>query len=117
MDQGFTLLINNRPDQLNAFTVEMEDRYFERLASHDLALRDHDGQKVGEGLGTAFVYDPKGLFAERWSHHAGCRRWFNAVRDTATYRFRGVYRMGESKPVTSRKPFARIHSSLNILPR
>ena len=28
----------------------------------------------------------RGLFAERWSHAAGCRRWFNAVRDTATYR-------------------------------
>ena len=31
-------------------------------------------------------------FAERWSHSAGCRRWFNAVRDTATHRFHGVYR-------------------------
>ena len=34
-----------------------------------------------------FRSNPKGLFAERWSHSAGCRRWFNAVRDTATYRF------------------------------
>jgi len=31
--------------------------------------------------------NPKGLLAERWSHSAGCRRWFTAVRDTATYRF------------------------------
>ena len=28
-------------------------------------------------------------------------RWFNAVRDTATYRFQGVYRMGNPKPVIS----------------
>ena len=28
--------------------------------------------------------NPKGRFNERWSHAAGCRRWFNAVRDTAT---------------------------------
>ena len=45
-----------------------------------------------------FRSNPKGLFAERWSHHAGCRRWFNAVRDTATYRFQSVYRSDEQKP-------------------
>jgi sarcosine oxidase, subunit delta len=42
-----------------------------------------------------FRSNPKGLFTERWSHHAGCRRWFNAVRDTATYRFHRVYRVDE----------------------
>jgi sarcosine oxidase subunit delta len=36
--------------------------------------------------------------AERWYHSAGCRRWFNAVRDTATYEFRGVFRVGEEPP-------------------
>jgi len=45
-----------------------------------------------------FRANPKGIFAERWSHSAGCRRWFNAVRDTATYRFHRVYRGGEQKP-------------------
>jgi sarcosine oxidase, subunit delta len=48
-----------------------------------------------------FRANPKGEFAERWCHSVGCRRWFNAVRDTATYRFHGVYRMGEPKPVIS----------------
>ena len=33
--------------------------------------------------------NPKGPFRERWFHTAGCRRWFNAVRDTATHRFVG----------------------------
>ena len=45
-----------------------------------------------------FRSNPKGLFAERWSHSAGCRRWFNALRDTATYRFHRVYRTDEQKP-------------------
>jgi sarcosine oxidase subunit delta len=45
-----------------------------------------------------FRSNPKGMFAERWSHSSGCRRWFNALRDTATYRFHGVYRVGEQKP-------------------
>ena len=28
--------------------------------------------------------NPKGPFAERWYHAAGCRRWFDLVRDTRT---------------------------------
>ena len=48
-----------------------------------------------------FRDNPKGPFAERWSHAAGCRRWFNAVRDTATHQFLAVYRLGEPKPVTA----------------
>src|SRR5882757_4855154 len=34
-----------------------------------------------------FRANPKGPFAERWMHDAGCRRWFNAVRDTSTNEF------------------------------
>jgi heterotetrameric sarcosine oxidase delta subunit len=46
-----------------------------------------------------FVRDnPKGPFAERWVHSAGCRRWFNARRDTATHRVLGSYRIGEPAP-------------------
>ncbi|MCM3897898.1 sarcosine oxidase subunit delta [Gordonia sputi] len=48
-----------------------------------------------------FRDNPKGLFAERWSHSAGCRRWFNAIRDTSTYRFHHVYLMDEPKPELS----------------
>ena len=44
---------------------------------------------------------PKGLFAERWLHSAGCRRWFNAVRDTVTYQISAVYRAGEARPHVS----------------
>jgi sarcosine oxidase, subunit delta len=35
--------------------------------------------------------NPKGPFAERWTHVGGCRRWFNVVRDTATYDVLAVY--------------------------
>jgi heterotetrameric sarcosine oxidase delta subunit len=31
--------------------------------------------------------NPKGPSSEWWSHAAGCRRWFTAVRDTRTHRF------------------------------
>jgi len=40
----------------------------------------------------------KGLFAERWVHSAGCRKWFNMVRDTVSYDIKAVYRMGEQPP-------------------
>ena len=30
--------------------------------------------------------NPKGVWTERWSHTAGCRRWFDLQRDTATNR-------------------------------
>ncbi|MGQ4406384.1 sarcosine oxidase subunit delta family protein [Streptomyces hayashii] len=47
-----------------------------------------------------FRDNPKGPFAERWSHAAGCRRWFNAVRDTSTNEILSVYRSGEERPQT-----------------
>ena len=42
--------------------------------------------------------NPKGDHAERWCHAAGCRRWFNAVRDTVTHEIGAVYRMGDPRP-------------------
>lgn len=47
-----------------------------------------------------FRDNPRGPFAERWSHAAGCRRWFNAVRDTSTNEILTVYRAGEERPAT-----------------
>jgi heterotetrameric sarcosine oxidase delta subunit len=41
----------------------------------------------------------KGRFRERWHHVAGCRRWFNMERDTATDTVIAVYRPGEQPPV------------------
>ncbi|MFJ9865918.1 sarcosine oxidase subunit delta family protein [Streptomyces sp. NPDC101165] len=53
-----------------------------------------------------FRDNPKGPFAERWSHAAGCRRWFNAVRNTATNEILTVYRTGEPRPETVERPAA-----------
>ena len=43
--------------------------------------------------------NPRGLHLERWVHSAGCRRWFNVARDTATNVIHASYRMGEKPPV------------------
>lgn len=45
--------------------------------------------------------NPRGEFAERWMHAAGCRRWFNVLRDTATNEITASYPIGARKPVTS----------------
>lgn len=42
--------------------------------------------------------NPKGVHAERWLHAAGCGRWFNMLRDTASDQFIASYRMGERRP-------------------
>ncbi len=42
--------------------------------------------------------NPKGPFAERWVHTAGCRRWFNVVRDTLTNEVSASYPPGAPRP-------------------
>ncbi len=40
----------------------------------------------------------KGVFAERWMHAAGCRKWFNALRNTASDKILAIYKQGEQPP-------------------
>ncbi len=40
----------------------------------------------------------KGRFRERWVHAAGCRRWFNAVRDTVSYEILATYKVCDAPP-------------------
>jgi heterotetrameric sarcosine oxidase delta subunit len=60
---------------------------------------DPDALSDEEWANFLFMRDnPRGEFRERWFHAAGCRRWFNAVRNTATYEFGAVYGVGEEPP-------------------
>lgn len=43
-----------------------------------------------------FRRNPRGFFRELWVHAAGCGKYFNIARDTATYEIHGSYRIGES---------------------
>ena len=45
-----------------------------------------------------FRKNPKGVHHERWMHALGCRRWFNAVRDTVSDEFLAFYKTGEQPP-------------------
>ena len=54
-----------------------------------------------------FRDNPRGAFAERWRHSTGCRRWFNAVRDTATYQVLATYKPTDPRPAVATSPGAR----------
>ncbi len=49
-----------------------------------------------------FRDNPQGQFAERWSHSAGCRRWFNVLRDTSNHRVLTSYEIGAPVPEVGR---------------
>jgi len=42
--------------------------------------------------------NPKGVHQEQWRHSSGCGRWFNALRDTVSYRIHATWRIGEAAP-------------------
>ena len=42
--------------------------------------------------------NPKGTHREQWLHAAGCRRYFNAERDTVSYQISATYKIGEKPP-------------------
>ena len=46
-----------------------------------------DADELDDDAWARYVFfrdNPKGPFPERWVHTAGCRRWFDVVRDTVT---------------------------------
>ena len=64
-------------------------------------VRPDEPEKLSDSDWADYLFcrkNPKGRHHEQWCHTAGCRKWFNAVRDTVTYQFEGVYRIGEDPP-------------------
>ena len=67
--------------------------------AHIARPEDPDALTDAEWADFLFMRDnPKGEFAERWMHAAGCGRWFNMRRHTVTHEILAVYRMGETPP-------------------
>ncbi|MBE9375415.1 sarcosine oxidase subunit delta [Saccharopolyspora sp. HNM0983] len=62
-----------------------------------------DPQAVSDEEWAQFLFfrdNPKGTFAERWSHRMGCRRWFTLHRDTRTHEIRTDDRTSPARTVT-----------------
>lgn len=60
-----------------------------------------------------FRKNPRGLHHEQWLHAAGCRKFFNATRDTVTYEILETYKAGEQPSVTD-APAAEQTSSAEV---
>lgn len=54
----------------------------EAFVSHPVDPEELDDRQWARYL--FFRDNPRGPWTERWVHTAGCRRWFNLRRDTAT---------------------------------
>ncbi len=67
--------------------------------AHIAYPKDPDALSDEEWAQFIFLRDnPKGWFRERWVHSQGCRRWFNALRHTATHEIAATYKPGEPRP-------------------
>lgn len=63
--------------------------------------RPENPRALTDGAWAEYLFmrdNPKGIFAERWVHSEGCRRWFNVQRDTVTHEIVSVYRIGARPP-------------------
>ena len=68
--------------------------------------RPLDTEKLSDEEWADYLFmrsNPKGLHREQWLHAAGCRRYFNAERDTVSYRISGTYKIGEQAPSEAKK--------------
>ncbi len=63
-------------------------------------VRPTDPASVNDDDWAAFLFyrdNIKGMQAERWNHAHGCGRWFNALRDSTSDKFKETYRTGEPR--------------------
>jgi len=68
-------------------------------------VRPENPDRLSDELWGDYVFfrdNPKGIHYERWVHAHGCRRWFNAMRNTVTDEFLATYRPGEPIPESGR---------------
>ncbi|HAN26424.1 MAG TPA: sarcosine oxidase subunit delta [Haliea salexigens] len=49
-----------------------------------------------------FRKNTRGVYTELWVHAVGCRKFFNLMRDTQSYRIIGSYLLGGDAPADSR---------------
>jgi heterotetrameric sarcosine oxidase delta subunit len=64
-------------------------------------VRPSDSEQMSDEEWAAFLFmrtNTKGVFAERWNHAAGCRQWFNMLRNTATDEILAIYPAGAERP-------------------
>ena len=89
------------------YCEEMREEEEFSYAGEAHIVRPLDPESLTDAQWADYVFfrtNPRGLHHEMWNHAAGCRRYFNATRDTRTYVIHETYKMGEQPSVTGDKP-------------
>ena len=66
--------------------------------------RPKDPEQISDREWSEYVFiraNPKGIYYERWVHTHGCKKWFNAVRNTSTDKILKIYKLDEKPPLLS----------------
>ena len=73
-----------------------EESEFHYAGQAHIARPDEPDNTTDETWGEYLFFrkNPKGLHRETWVHSAGCRQYFNVVRNTLTYEIIECYKMG-----------------------
>ena len=73
-----------------------EESEFHYAGQAHIARPDEPDNTTDETWGEYLFFrkNPKGLHREMWVHSAGCRQYFNVVRNTLTYEISECYKMG-----------------------
>ena len=74
-----------------------EETEFHYAGQAHIARPDDPDNRTDQEWGDYLYFrkNPRGPHMEMWVHAAGCRKYFNAVRDTVTYEIKETYRIGE----------------------
>ena len=74
-----------------------EETEFHYAGQAHIARPDDPDRATDESWGEYLFFrkNTKGNHREMWVHAAGCRQFFNVVRNTLTYEILGSYKMGE----------------------
>lgn len=78
-----------------------EEDEFHYAGQAHIARPDDPDNTTDETWGDYLFFrkNPRGLHKEMWVHSAGCRQYFNAVRNTVTYEIHETYKIGEASKI------------------
>lgn len=75
-----------------------EEEEFHASGQAHLARPEDPDSLSDEQWGNFLYYrkNPRGVHRELWVHAAGCRKYFNVIRNTQTYEIYATYKTGET---------------------